>query len=221
MPSDFFTQLGKDVAAELASPSGNYPIDPTQREELSNILRGTLDPHLNTRPPTAKDSAMPNNMPVRGSKQWSATDQAPSGGTSQSITGSSNFDQDPNDSPISGSDCLQFVQMCMAKLQGSDLEEFMSGLTDIVSTTSSDGSNGTLEITHHPNGNGNGNNNGGRSNVPPTGDRSRRTRTARDGVIPSGMDRRIAQDQAFRVRAMNSRNFQQRFPFLKNLDVMR
>ena len=38
MPSNFFTELGKSVAAELGRPSGQYPANPSVRQELANIM---------------------------------------------------------------------------------------------------------------------------------------------------------------------------------------
>jgi hypothetical protein len=117
--------------------------------------------------------------------------------------------------PISGSDCLQFVRMCMQRLAGPDRDEFLEGLAELLSTETG-AQDGVLQLTHG-NGNGNGNGNGSRNNVPPNGNGNGngvpknnlgaldRTRGARDS-------RRPAQDSA--VRVLNSQSFQRRFPYV-------
>ena len=98
--------------------------------------------------------------------------------------GNGNGDQ----SPISGSDCLQFVQLCLAKLAGPDREEFLMGLTDLLGTEepAQDGI-----VAHN------------------SGALDRRTvrRTSRDNSI-----RRPGMDSAIAVLQSNS--FAKRFPFV-------
>jgi hypothetical protein len=151
------------------------------------------------------------------------------------------YDQDPEMPPrcaaqeqqyadqaaISGSDCLQFVQLCVAKLAGPERDEFLMGLTDLLSTEEG-ASDGTLQLTHRPNGRdqayGSRTSTEARSrpnqqgwNGPGTtnGDRGMRgARTAKDAVVPSvqsgqGYDRRPAQDAA--IRTLNHNNFQKRW----------
>jgi hypothetical protein len=198
--ADFFTNLGQAVCAELASPSGNYPDNPSVREHLSQIMRGELDTHINTRPPTAKDSAMPSYRPNRPARDQGLPQ--PQGG--------SNYNQDPNDMPpLDSDDLMNFIQICLGKLDPGEKEQFLMKLTDLVSTTDGNAING----------------NGGSANAPsysndrrPRGDR----RTARDGMVPSvqsAQDRRLSQDRAFAVRALNGNNFMKRFPEVGHLDV--
>jgi hypothetical protein len=111
-----------------------------------------------------------------------------------------NQDQDPSAAPISGSDCLQFVQLCLAKLVGPDRDQFLSGLVDLISPEEG-GMDNTLEIIHRPNGNGT-NGNGLRSNNQGALDRNRRN-GARD-------QRRPAQDSA--IRSLQTSNFARRWP---------
>ena len=81
------------------------------------------------------------------------------------MMGSQNLDQDPNDPssgapPIDADDLINFVQICLKKLDPDEQEKFVSALSDMISAPGMDGSNGTLQITHRPNGNDNGLNNG-------------------------------------------------------------
>jgi hypothetical protein len=211
--SDFFTELGKQVAAELGRPSGRYPNNPSVRAELANIMGVRLNAHLTTPPPGANDSAFDNlrnrnmprgpsydqstGMPVRGNPSHSAVDQDPGIG-------------DPG--AISGEDCLAFVQLCLQKLTGPDRADFLSGLTDLISTEPPDAAgDNSLEIVHRPNnGNDNGRPNGG--NGQDRGTR-RVSRTARDQVPMNNkgaLDRRPAMDA--NVMALNQQAFARRFP---------
>jgi hypothetical protein len=186
--SDFFQELGKQVCAELSNPSGRYPNNPNVRAELGRIMNVRLNTHLGRPPqPTAQDAAFDNlgarqmpRGPRYGDQNYTST-MPPRGGT--------NYDQDPASAPISGSDCLQFVQMCLAKLSGSDRDEFLSGLVDLISPEGGNGMDGTLQLTHRPNGNGNG--------LRPNN--------------KSALDRRRpAQDAA--IRSLQANSFARRFP---------
>jgi hypothetical protein len=100
---------------------------------------------------------------------------------------------------MSGADCIQFVRLCAARLAGPEREEFLMGLADLLNTEEAS-QDGTLELTHRPNGNGNGlrNNNQGATDRSRSGNRTGRDRK------PGAMDSAI--------RGMNTANFLKRFP---------
>jgi hypothetical protein len=123
MPSSFFENLGKSVAAELARPSGRYGNDPATRARLSNTLKTELDMHL-TRRPMARDQLPPM---LRGARDQDPT-MPPRGASREEQYG------DQGGGPISGADCIQFVRLCLAKLAGPEREEFLMGLADLLST---------------------------------------------------------------------------------------
>jgi hypothetical protein len=222
MPSDFFTQLGKNVAAELGAPSGRSPADSATRARAGEILKQTLASHLTTPPKTAKDSAMPladramKSGPRYGRDQlFEQTQEGP--------------EYNQNDqAPLSGQDCLQLVQLCMNKLVGGDRDEFCEGLAQLLSTETGAQDDGMLQIRHYPNGHNpnDGNGNGNRGNGNNGNNNGLDRRSAKDqglpknnmGAIdqrrPSAKDRKAAQDSAIRgsVRVLNSSSFARRFP---------
>jgi hypothetical protein len=108
-------------------------------------------------------------------------------------------DQEPTE--ISGSDCLQFVKLCMQRLTGSDRDEFCEGLAQLLSTETGaeDGGNGTLEIRHRANGV-----NGDRIVAANRQALDKRRNGARDNRRGPAMDGAI--------RALNSQSFARRFP---------
>ena len=163
-------------------------------------------------PLLARDQA---DMPPRGSTSPTSFDQ----GYNPQLPN----DQDPGNVQCSAQECLLFVQTLINGFDDPDEKaQFIEGLSNIIS------SDGDLEITHHTNGNGNGN--GGRSNVPPYGDRSRRT--SRDQGLPNNnmgsLDRsprsgqRGARDQRrpgmdSNIQALNTAGFLRRFPMAANI----
>jgi hypothetical protein len=139
--------------------------------------------NTNRHPMLAHDQS---SMPVRGGQSYSAVDQ------------------DPGSAEISGTDCLQFVRLCLAKLSGPDREDFLMGLTDLVSTEdpNAGGQDGTLELRH-----GNGN---GRNGVPKN-NQGALDRT-KSGRRPARDNRRPAQDSA--LRGLQTSNFNKRWGHL-------
>jgi hypothetical protein len=123
-------------------------------------------------PLLARDQNYTNTMPVRG--------------------GITNYDQDPGETnggqTLSAAECVQFVKICAAKLQGPDREEFLSGIADLLGTE--EGAMDRIVAT-----------NAGAL------DRSRSGNPAgRDNRRPGAMDANIQE--------LNSRSFQRRFPFV-------
>lgn len=113
MPSNFFLELGKNVATELAAPSGRYPNNTQRREHLSTILTNTLANHLNRPPTTAKDQNF-NPTPARG-RNYGAVDQ-----------------DDPEPVSLSGSDCFTLLQKCIDGLDGDERDAFMEQLANML-----------------------------------------------------------------------------------------
>jgi hypothetical protein len=207
MPSDFFTALGQQVCAELSRPSGKYPNNPSVRAELARIMNVRLNHHLTRPPPGAQDAAFDNlgarQMP-RGPRYGDQSMPQPAGMIY-------NQDQDPASAPISGSDCLEFVRLCLAKLVGPDRDEFLSGLTDLLSPEEGgmDGSNGTLQVTHYA---GNGNNNGSNGNGLRNNNQGALDRTRRNGARDN---RKPGMDSA--IRSLQTSSFARRFPDAANI----
>ena len=111
--------------------------------------------------------------------------------------------------PPSGEECIQFVKLCMQGLEGDELQTFLSGLNDLLSTgagapmgAGDDAPNNNLQVLD-------------RASVAVR-------RSARDNQ----MVRPKAMDAKFAVRGMNAasahKSFASRFPeVMKNVDVWR
>jgi hypothetical protein len=169
----FFAELAERAFAEVRNPTGRYG---NNHHEVAHLLgEDSSMPQYRPNPRPARDQGLPQ----------------PQGG--------SNYNQDPNDpdngsaAPITGSDCLQFVQLCLARLSGSDKEDFLTGLADIVSTTD---------------GNAVGDQGLPKNNTGALDRRRSVRRTTRDGSAhrPAAMDSAIT--------ALNSASFNRRFPFV-------
>jgi hypothetical protein len=188
----FFQKLARRALQEVRNPTGRYG---NNHHEVANLL-GVKPMSPVMQRILAHDQA---DMPVRGEQSY--------GG----------FDQDPSAAPISGSDCLQFLKLCLAKLQGPEREDFLMGLTDLLSTEEG-ASDGVLQLTH---GNGIKRNGNGDDNayMTRTGIEGRnRSNTQDNGVRPGtnqgaldrGRGRRPAQDAA--IRSLQASSFARRFP---------
>jgi hypothetical protein len=126
--SDFFAELGKQVAAELGRPSGNYPVNPNVRAELSRIMNVRLDRHLSRPPqPTAQDTAFDNlgaRMMPRGPRYG---------------------DQDPSEMPaeMDAQTCLHLIQRCLAGLTDpNERNQLVEGLSNLLQADDWPGSGG-------------------------------------------------------------------------------
>lgn len=183
MPSDFFTELGKQVAAELGRPSGRYPANPSVRAELANIMGTTLNHHLTRPPPGANDAALANSNSLRSRNmpRGPSYDQDPDNLNPRGTT-------DPNNGaePPSAEELVQFVRICLAKMP--DAGEALAQLTELVSTAPTNGAGDRAPR-------------GGRRTARDTG-------LPRNNM--NALDRRPAMDSA--VRGMNTESFLKRWP---------
>jgi hypothetical protein len=185
MPSDFFHELGKAAARQLAQNIDAGKLAKLQSDALSTHIAG----------PMARD-AMPTGLGSRSMATGPRYDNNPNGDThvpNMSPRGQ-NYDQDPNDDPSTGGQltaawCLAQVQKCLEGLSANpqELDSFVEGLQNILEGEGQDedpdnnGKNGSLTLIHRPNG---GNNNGDR-------------RMSRDQVVAKNAG---ALDAAMRIR---------------------
>jgi hypothetical protein len=230
--TDFFHELGKAAARQLAQN-----IDAGR---LGELQRSALDNH--TTGPMARDS-MPTGLGARSyatGPRYSNGDNdmpnnlAPRGG----------YDQDPDNNggaPVDAQSCLQMVHNCLMGLANAgntdEVDSLVSGLMDLLqgegpSMDEDNGNNGSLTLVHRPNG---GNNNGDRrpardglpNNNQGALDRQRSRPRARDNAMtrPSAMDRALPNSTMFarrpsRPSPANTQSFLTRFPDAAKIRVL-
>jgi hypothetical protein len=127
MPQDFFTTLGKSVAAEMAQPSGHYSAP--QRAKLSKVMRGVLNNHLSG--PLAQD-AMPTSL-GRVVQRNAARDQE----TDPTLAPRGGYNTAPGDL-VDPADALLIVRQLLDGLPPNQRDAFAGQLMEIVETTPTD-----------------------------------------------------------------------------------
>ena len=111
-------------------------------------------------------------------------------------------DQDPTSGSASlpsGEECVQFVKLCMQGLEGDELQTFLGGLNDLLST----GAGAPMCA----------------GDDAPNNNKSATTTNATDRRRAGARDKRPAQDAT--VRGLNHQSFMKRFPVVSKVDVWR
>jgi hypothetical protein len=219
--SDYFSELGKSMARELArnpvsrerirtaadSALLNHlarPPSPTAQDAMPASLKPSISKNpvgkpssTVTKPKTSieEDQDMPSWMPPRGSQP--GRDQSPPAMMPM-------MDQEPGEMIDAGT-AMMLMQQIMQSIDPEQMEEFLTGLQNMLQGEPAE--DGTLELTH---GNGNGNGNGMPQNGVPKNNPGaldlRRRRPAKDNQMrrPGAMDSSIA--------TLNRSAFLKRFP---------
>jgi hypothetical protein len=101
MTASYFENLGRSVAADLATRSGRYGADPATRERLRSVADGVFGKYF-AAPGMAQD-AMPGNMKRSPNMAYPPATLPPRGGGYKALDEDPDLDQmDPGEDPSGG-----------------------------------------------------------------------------------------------------------------------